>query len=175
MASVDPITADSTLVTFAVPEELRDEFRFEPGQHVTVQMEGVRRNYSICAPATRATLRIAVKHILPHLPTVDLPSEPQSSSRENGNGKLPERRQPLPDEWHGRFVTLDSDWARLTEPDFDEASSRLRRLARTYLLIYEIAGEEAWDASRSPAWTLREIAEHVSGVSAYAEYVGNLR
>ena len=63
VASVDPITDDSTLVTFAVPEELRDEFRFEPGQHVTVQMEGVRRNYSICAPATRATLRIAVKHI----------------------------------------------------------------------------------------------------------------
>ena len=63
VASVDPITADSTLVTFAVPEELRDEFRFEPGQHVTVQMDGVRRNYSICAPATRASLRIAVKHI----------------------------------------------------------------------------------------------------------------
>jgi hypothetical protein len=83
--------------------------------------------------------------------------------------------EPLPDEWHGRFVTLDSDWGRLTEPDFDEASSRLRRLARTYLLTYEMAGQEAWDASRSPAWTLREIAEHVSGVSAYAEYVGNLR
>ena len=63
VAAVDPITEDSTLVTFAVPEELRDEFRFEPGQHVTVQMDGVRRNYSICAPATRATLRIAVKHI----------------------------------------------------------------------------------------------------------------
>jgi ferredoxin-NADP reductase/fatty acid desaturase len=64
VAAVDPITADSTLVTFAVPEELRDEFRFEPGQHVTVQVEGVRRSYSICAPATRATLRIAVKHIV---------------------------------------------------------------------------------------------------------------
>jgi ferredoxin-NADP reductase/fatty acid desaturase len=67
VASVDPITADSTLVTFAVPESLRDEFRFEPGQHVTVRTdlggEGVRRNYSICAPATRAQLRIAVKHI----------------------------------------------------------------------------------------------------------------
>jgi ferredoxin-NADP reductase/fatty acid desaturase len=67
VASVDPITADSTLVTFAVPESLRDEFRFEPGQHVTVHTdlggEGVRRNYSICAPATRAQLRIAVKHI----------------------------------------------------------------------------------------------------------------
>jgi phenylacetate-CoA oxygenase/reductase PaaK subunit len=67
VASVDPITADSTLVTFAVPEQLRDEFRFEPGQHVTVRTdlggEGLRRNYSICAPATRAMLRIAVKHI----------------------------------------------------------------------------------------------------------------
>ncbi|QUR69115.1 fatty acid desaturase [Mycobacterium spongiae] len=67
VASVDPITADSTLVTFAVPEDLRDAFRFEPGQHVTVRTDlggqGVRRNYSICAPATRAQLRIAVKHI----------------------------------------------------------------------------------------------------------------
>ena len=67
VAAVDPITADSTMVTFAVPEELRDEFRFEPGQHVTVCTdlggENVRRNYSICAPATRAQLRIAVKHI----------------------------------------------------------------------------------------------------------------
>jgi ferredoxin-NADP reductase/fatty acid desaturase len=67
VASVDPITADSTLVTFGVPEELRDQFRFEPGQHVTVRTDlggqGVRRNYSICAPATRAMLRIAVKHI----------------------------------------------------------------------------------------------------------------
>jgi ring-1,2-phenylacetyl-CoA epoxidase subunit PaaE len=67
VASVDPITADSTLVTFAVPEELREEFRFEPGQHVTVKTdlggEAVRRNYSICAPATRAMLRIAVRHI----------------------------------------------------------------------------------------------------------------
>jgi hypothetical protein len=83
--------------------------------------------------------------------------------------------EPLPDEWHGRLVTLDSDWARLTEPDFDEASSRLRRLARTYLLTYEMAGPAAWDVPREPAWTLREIAEHVSGVCAYAEYVGNLR
>jgi phenylacetate-CoA oxygenase/reductase PaaK subunit len=67
VAAVDPITADSTLVTFGVPEELREQFRFQPGQHVTVRTdlggEGVRRNYSICAPATRAMLRIAVKHL----------------------------------------------------------------------------------------------------------------
>ena len=67
VASVDPLTADSTLVTFAVPEELSAQFRFEPGQHVTVKTDlggkGSRRNYSICTPATRAMLRIAVKHL----------------------------------------------------------------------------------------------------------------
>ena len=52
---------------------------------------------------------------------------------------------PLPDEWHGRTVTLDADWARFTEPDYDEACSRLRRLGRWYLLRYETAGKEAWD------------------------------
>ena len=64
--------------------------------------------------------------------------------------------------------------ARLTEPDFDEASSRLRRLARSYLLADEMAGPAAWDGPRDPAWTLRRPAEHVSGVYACAEYVGNL-
>jgi hypothetical protein len=82
--------------------------------------------------------------------------------------------EPVPDEWHGRLVTLDSDWARFTELDFDEARSRLRRLARCYLLRYEVAGPEAWDAPRGEAWTLRQIAEHVSGVTFYAEQVGRL-
>jgi len=42
--------------------------------------------------------------------------------------------EPVPDTWHGRFVTLDADWGRFTEADFDEACSRLRRLARWYVL-----------------------------------------
>jgi hypothetical protein len=82
--------------------------------------------------------------------------------------------EPMPDQWHGRFVTLDADWARLTEADFDEACSRLRRLGRSYVLIYEVTGPAAWDEPRDPAWTLREIAEHVSHVDAYAEEVGRL-
>ena len=47
-------------------------------------------------------------------------------------------------------------------------------MARTFVLTYEMAGPAAWDAPRGPAWTLREIAGHVSGVYACAEYVGNL-
>lgn len=82
--------------------------------------------------------------------------------------------EPLPDKWHGRFVTLSADWGRITEPDFDEARSRLRRLGRTYVLRYAAAGALEWDAPRGSAWTLRHIAEHVSGVTAYAEAVSRL-
>ena len=82
--------------------------------------------------------------------------------------------EPMPDEWHGRTVTLAADLQPITQADLDEARSRLRRLARTYLLRYAAAGPAEWDAPRGSAWTLREIAEHVSNVHTYAEYVGRL-
>ncbi len=67
VASVDRLTEDSVLICFDVPDELRDQFSFEPGQHITVRTdlggEGVRRNYSICSSAVSDTLAIAVKHI----------------------------------------------------------------------------------------------------------------
>jgi hypothetical protein len=37
-----------------------------------------------------------------------------------------------------------------------------------------MAGPAVWDAARDLAGTLREIAEQVSGVTAYAEFAGNL-
>jgi hypothetical protein len=82
--------------------------------------------------------------------------------------------EPIPDTWHGRLITFDTDWSRFTEADFDEACSRLSRLARWYVLRYRAAGEAAWDEPRSGEWTLREIAEHVAGVTWYAEQVGSL-
>src|SRR2546423_7592401 len=39
---------------------------------------------------------------------------------------------PVPDGWHGRTVTTDADFARFTEVDLDEATSRLTRLAACY-------------------------------------------
>jgi phenylacetate-CoA oxygenase/reductase PaaK subunit len=67
VAEVRKLTEDSVLIGFDVPEELREQFQFHPGQHLTVRTdlggEGVRRNYSICCPATSGQLRIAVKHI----------------------------------------------------------------------------------------------------------------
>jgi ring-1,2-phenylacetyl-CoA epoxidase subunit PaaE len=67
VAAVDRLTEDSVAITFDVPDELRDEFRFNPGQHLSVKAaalgDDVRRNYSICAPATGGPLRIGVKRI----------------------------------------------------------------------------------------------------------------
>ena len=67
VAAVERLTEDAVAVTFDVPDELRSEFAFNPGQHLSVRAaalgDDVRRNYSICAPATGGPLRIGVKRI----------------------------------------------------------------------------------------------------------------
>ncbi|MEU8507319.1 2Fe-2S iron-sulfur cluster-binding protein [Streptomyces brevispora] len=56
VSAIERLTDDSVAVDFAVPPELRETFRHQPGQHLnvryTVDGEEVRRSYSICAPAT---------------------------------------------------------------------------------------------------------------------------
>jgi ring-1,2-phenylacetyl-CoA epoxidase subunit PaaE len=65
--SIEPLTDDSVAITFEVPDELRDDYAFTQGQHLTVRTElagdDVRRNYSICAPAASGVLRVAVKRL----------------------------------------------------------------------------------------------------------------
>ena len=67
VAAIEPLTDDAVAITFAVPDELCDDYAFEPGQHLTLRTEvageEVRRNYSICAPATGGRLRIGVKRL----------------------------------------------------------------------------------------------------------------
>jgi hypothetical protein len=67
---------------------------------------------------------------------------------------------PFEDTWRGRMVTMPADWAPFTEMDLDEASSRLRRLARIYAARLRAAGSDAWDAEREGDWTLRRHAVH---------------
>ena len=65
IARVDRETRDAVALTLAVPEGLRDQFRFTQGQHLTLRadIEGqdVRRSYSICSAVHDDLLRIAVK------------------------------------------------------------------------------------------------------------------
>lgn len=71
VAEVRPLTDDAVEVSFAVPDDLADEFSYLPGQHVALRttLDGaeVRRSYSLCrAPehrrdGTATRLSIAVK------------------------------------------------------------------------------------------------------------------
>ena len=58
-------TRDTIAVTFAVPAELQEVFRYTQGQHLTLRAdidgEDVRRSYSICSAVQDNTLRVAIK------------------------------------------------------------------------------------------------------------------
>jgi ring-1,2-phenylacetyl-CoA epoxidase subunit PaaE len=62
---IRPETRGAVSILFDVPAELGAEYRFEPGQYLTLRatLEGeeVRRSYSVCAGLDDAELRIAVK------------------------------------------------------------------------------------------------------------------
>ncbi|MET9021289.1 1,2-phenylacetyl-CoA epoxidase subunit PaaE [Actinopolymorpha sp. NPDC004070] len=70
VARVDPLTDDAVAVTFEVPPELAEDYRFVPGQHLNVSTpragDDLRRSYSICSPWSQrppAHLRIGVKRV----------------------------------------------------------------------------------------------------------------
>ena len=58
---------DAVSVAFDVPNELEKEFRFLPGQYITIQknLEDslIRRAYSICSSPDSGELRVAIKHV----------------------------------------------------------------------------------------------------------------
>src|SRR4051812_18860225 len=68
VAEVRPLTAASVEVTFAVPDDLRGEYDYLPGQHValraTVEGRELRRSYSICRPPTPGRISVAIKRDL---------------------------------------------------------------------------------------------------------------
>jgi ring-1,2-phenylacetyl-CoA epoxidase subunit PaaE len=60
-------TADAVSLTFAIPQQLAEDYRFAPGQYLTLRAmldgEEVRRSYSICSGPDDGELRIAVKKV----------------------------------------------------------------------------------------------------------------
>lgn len=65
--SVDKLTPDSVVITFAVSDKLKDTFAFKAGQHVIVRAnlggEDIRRTYSFCSGPNENVFRIAVRQI----------------------------------------------------------------------------------------------------------------
>lgn len=63
---VRPDTDDAVVVSFDVPPSLRETFRFQPGQYLTLRHvhdgQDLRRSYSICAAAGEG-LRVGVRQV----------------------------------------------------------------------------------------------------------------
>lgn len=67
ITSIEDLSEDAVAIELGVPDDLRDDFSFAAGQHLTVRTalagDDVRRNYSICSPADQGRLRIGVKRL----------------------------------------------------------------------------------------------------------------
>ena len=65
VAKVKHETRDAIAVTFDVPAELKPQFAYQQGQHLTLRAmidgEDVRRSYSICSSVQDEQLRVAIK------------------------------------------------------------------------------------------------------------------
>lgn len=65
VSEIRRLTADAVEVTFAVPEQLQDDYDYAPGQYVALRREidgrEVRRSYSICSAPVRGEVRVAIK------------------------------------------------------------------------------------------------------------------
>jgi ring-1,2-phenylacetyl-CoA epoxidase subunit PaaE len=67
VAEIVPETDEANSIRFEVPGELKDAFRFNAGQHLTLRAdiggEEVRRNYSLCTAPADQDLMVTVKRI----------------------------------------------------------------------------------------------------------------
>ena len=83
-------TADAVSLSFVIPKELAEDYRFSPGQYLTLRttMDGeeVRRSYSICSGPDDGELRIAVEKIASWLNNGIKPSEIAVLYRANVGG-----------------------------------------------------------------------------------------
>ena len=67
VADIYKETEDTSVITFDIPSELEEEFKFRQGQHLTLKAdidgEDVRRSYSLCSSPFENQWKVAVKQI----------------------------------------------------------------------------------------------------------------
>jgi len=83
-------------------------------------------------------------------------------------------RATEPDDWRGSAITTPADLALFSDDDLNEARNRLRRLAAVYEIRLRSFTDEQLDARSNGAWTLRQIAFHLTESAFYADSVGSI-
>jgi ring-1,2-phenylacetyl-CoA epoxidase subunit PaaE len=67
VADVYKETKGCVVITFDIPQRLREDFKFKQGQHLTIRKEidgqDIRRNYSLCSSPLDNEYKVAVKTI----------------------------------------------------------------------------------------------------------------
>ena len=67
VADIYKETKDTVVITFDIPEDLKETFKFKQGQHLTLRKEingeDIRRNYSLCSSPLDNEWKVAVKTI----------------------------------------------------------------------------------------------------------------
>ena len=67
VSDIRPDTDEAAIVSFEVPEDMREAFSFTPGQYLTLKQtvggQDLRRSYSICAGADDGVLRVGVRRV----------------------------------------------------------------------------------------------------------------
>lgn len=67
VADIYKETKDTVVISFDVPNHLKDKFQFKQGQHLTIRKEingeDIRRNYSLCSSPLDNEWKVAVKTI----------------------------------------------------------------------------------------------------------------
>ena len=65
--AIEADTPESLIVSFSVPDSLREAFGFTQGQYLTLRStidgKDLRRSYSICAGVDDGELRVAVRRV----------------------------------------------------------------------------------------------------------------
>ena len=116
---IRPETRDSVRISFDIPEELRDDYSFIPGQHLPfeIQLDGkkLRRTYSICS-AQGQPLEIGIRVVR----ALDV---------------RPEKAGEGDDLARGRELGVTTGGRRRTEPDLHRVrilAKKLRYLAFSF-------------------------------------------
>lgn len=67
IANIEPLTVDAKAISFAVPKALKEDYRFTPGQYLTlrsdVEGDDVRRSYSISSPLGNPVLTVGIRQV----------------------------------------------------------------------------------------------------------------